>query len=302
MQCVRPVFIRNPELDFDWNYDVDPEGHAIDILTGEVIPPRIPVPCGKCVICQENRRNMWATRLELESRTAPVSYFLTLTYDDFHYPGELSKRDTQLFWKRLRRKIPCRFFLCGEYGDRFQRGHYHAVCFPNSYISKEEFERIAFDAWGNGFICCRLADREAFRYVAKYTVKSIRNSPEGKTPPFALMSRRPGISADYLPVLKNFFHEYILLENGTRQPLPDYFLSKLDPLEGIRIKESRRNYALKLPPLSDSQKAVRSLNLERRLIRKYNRKHGTFITQSFPCFPPGGNPERGELAPGSFES
>lgn len=292
MQCPYPVSIRNPALDADWNYDVDPEGNAIDILSGEVIPPRIPVPCGHCVICQENRRNMWADRLELEARTAPVTYFLTLTYDDLHYPGELCKRDTQLFWKRLRHKVKCRFFLCGEYGDRFQRGHYHAVCFPDSYISKEEFEAFAHSAWGNGFVRCRLADREAFRYVAKYTVKSIGNVPEGKTPPFALMSRRPGISGGYLPVLQSFFHEYIQLENGACRPLPDYLLAKLDPLEGIRIKEASREFARKQQPLTDTEKFLRLHNLERSLIRKYNRKHGTFTT---PTPTPGA--EAGEYAP-----
>lgn len=294
MQCPYPVSIRNPDLDNHYGWFVTGDGSAINPRTGEVIPSRIPVPCGRCVICQENRRNMWADRLELESRTAPVTYFLTLTYDDLHYPGELCKRDTQLFWKRFRHKVKCRFFLCGEYGDRFQRGHYHAVCFPHSYISQEEFEAAARDAWGSGFIQCRLADREAFRYVAKYTVKSVGNTPEGKTPPFALMSRRPGISGSYLPVLQNYFHDYIQLENGTCRPLPDYLLEKLDPVEGIRIKEASREFARKQRTLTDSEKFLRLHNLERSLIRKYNRKHGTFTT--FPT--PGA--ETGEFAP-SFE-
>lgn len=274
MQCVRPVSIRNPELDNFIGWDIDAEGNAINPVTGELVPARINVPCGRCVICQENRRNMWADRLELESRLVPVTYFITLTYDDLHYPGELCKRDTQLFWKRLRHKVKCRFFLCGEYGDRFQRGHYHAVCFLDSYISQEEFETAAYSAWGNGFVRCRLADREAFRYVAKYTIKAIRNFPEGKTPPFALMSRRPGISCDYLPVLQSYYHEYIQLENGSCRPLPDYLLSKLPDIEGIRIREARREFAQSLPKLSETEKQLRSINLERTLLRRYVRKYG----------------------------
>lgn len=291
MQCPYPVSIRNPDLDKFYGWFSSGDGLAINPSTGEVIPSRISVPCGRCVICQENRRNMWADRLELESRTAPVTYFLTLTYDDLHYPGELKKRDTQLFWKRFRHKVPCRFFLCGEYGDRFQRGHYHAVVFPLSFILQEEFEAAARAAWGNGFIQCRLADREAFRYVAKYTVKSVGNTPEGKAPPFALMSRRPGISGGYLPILENYFHEFIQLENGVCRPLPDYLLSKLDPVEGIRIKEASREFARKQRTLTDTEKFLRLHNLERSLIRKYNRKHGTFTT-----FPISGA-ETGEYAP-----
>lgn len=292
MQCPYPVSIRNPELDnfVGWSAHIS-GGATFNPLTGEEIKLRIEVPCGRCVICQENRRNMWADRLELESRSASVTYFLTLTYDDLHYPGELCKRDTQLFWKRLRHKVKCRFFLCGEYGDRFQRGHYHAVCFLDSYISQEEFEAAARAAWGNGFIQCRLANREAFRYVAKYTVKAVGNIPEGKTPPFALMSRRPGISGGYVPVLEGFFHEYIQLENGTCRPLPAYVLSKLDPLESVRIKESSREFARKQRKLTDTEKFLRLHNLERSLIRKYNRKHGTFTTFTTP------GAETGEYAP-----
>lgn len=283
MQCVYPVTIKNPALKNKVGIPIDtlPDGSFV-YDDGEVLPSAISVPCGRCVVCQENRRNMWADRLELESRVSPVSYFVTLTYDDRHYPGELKKHDTQLFFKRLRHKVPCRFFLCGEYGDKFQRAHYHTVIFPREFILQEEFERAVEASWRNGFVRVRLADREAFRYVAKYTVKSIGNCPEGLQAPFALMSRRPGISADYLPVLSNYYHEFIVLGNGVSRPLPEYLRLKLPEFEGLRIREARREYASKLPKLSDTDKLLRSINLERSLIRKYNRKHGTFTSSISP--------------------
>lgn len=46
--------------------------------------------------------------------------FVTLTYDEEHLPpdGSLRKRDLQLYLKRLRRRLPFRFFAAGEYGER----------------------------------------------------------------------------------------------------------------------------------------------------------------------------------------
>ena len=76
--------------------------------------------------------DQWATRIELEAKEWDDVIFLTLTYDDEHIPyGEIikgyrsiqsqtvSKRDVQLFLKRLRKayKKPIKYFLAAEYGD-----------------------------------------------------------------------------------------------------------------------------------------------------------------------------------------
>ena len=54
--------------------------------------------------------------------------FVTLTYDEDHLPLDrsVSRREVQLFMKRLRKAISplrVRFFACGEYGERFGRPH-----------------------------------------------------------------------------------------------------------------------------------------------------------------------------------
>lgn len=277
MQCVRPVSIRNPELDkleAGLSWLSGPEGQALHPLTGELVPARINVPCGHCIICEENRRNMWADRLELESRFSACTYFVTLTYNNENCPIDLKKSDLQKFFKRLRSRLKCRFFACGEYGDRFSRPHYHAVIFLSSFVDEPTFRETIQKKWPFGFIQVRLADREAFRYVAKYVVKSVREIPSSAKPPFALMSRRPGISADYSSTFDRYYHEYILLEDGTRRPLPRYLLQKLDPVEQIRIKESRKDFATSKPQMSETEKQLRSINLERTLIRRHVRKYG----------------------------
>ena len=44
------------------------------------------VPCGRCNICKENRRNQWSLRLFEEWKASVSSVFVTLTYEDLYLP------------------------------------------------------------------------------------------------------------------------------------------------------------------------------------------------------------------------
>ena len=98
------------------------------------------VPCGRCLECLKDRVNSWFFRLYNEQKNAKTALFITLTYDDEHlsYTDNgsmcLNYKDTQLFWKRLRKAQPkgdpkIRYFLVGEYGSKTHRPHYHAILF-----------------------------------------------------------------------------------------------------------------------------------------------------------------------------
>ena len=106
----------------------------------------IEIPCGKCIGCRLDYTRDWANRMMLEASYHEQNYFITLTYDDTHVPksyyacpetGEalpsltLSKRDIQLFLKRLRKLTgqSFRYYLCGEYGSNTHRPHYHLIVF-----------------------------------------------------------------------------------------------------------------------------------------------------------------------------
>ena len=157
----------------------------------------------------------------------PFASFVTLTYDDAHIPvdHQLSKRDAQLFIKRLRyylgkRKI--RYYLCGEYGERFGRPHYHAILFN---VHPEQDAQSICRAWsglvrnedglleildiaerkkkqiGNVVIGHDCSD-DAIQYVAGYVTKKITKKNDGFQPEFSLMSLRPAIGVPFLPHLK----------------------------------------------------------------------------------------------------
>lgn len=92
------------------------------------------VACGNCIECQMLYSSTWAFRIGLEAQLYEHNCFITLTYNEDNRPKDdhLSKRDLQLFLKRLRKHFnnkKIRFFACGEYGDKKGRPHYHIILF-----------------------------------------------------------------------------------------------------------------------------------------------------------------------------
>lgn len=92
------------------------------------------VPCGRCVGCRLERSRQWAIRCVHEASLHEENSFLTLTYSPENLPsnGSLVKHDLTLFFKRLRKAYSdkkLRYFACGEYGEQFDRPHYHVILF-----------------------------------------------------------------------------------------------------------------------------------------------------------------------------
>lgn len=247
---------------------------AINFETGEKIPGTIEVPCYHCLICQDNRRNEWATRCELEARSAGSSFFVTLTYEDKNLPSgnEVSLADFQSFIKELRRKITgtVRYFGCAEYGPRFsQRPHYHSNLFFSDDFDEELVEAFVNSAWHRGFVTVSKCTRNHFRYVAKYTLKWLNSAPEkGMTEPFAVMSRRPGIGSSYIDSAKGFCMTNIPLENGYTASVPRFIAAKLSLVDQVAIKRRKLAYIESLSTLPDNEVYLRGKALEQSIYRK----------------------------------
>lgn len=134
--------------------------------------------CGQCWGCRLERSRQWAIRCVHEASLHEENSFLTLTYDDEHYPqyGSLQKEHFTKFMKRLRlfieehtwngekyvrnasikvfnaktkkyknKTIKCynriRFYMCGEYGSQLKRPHYHAIIFGYDDPGKELYSQ-----------------------------------------------------------------------------------------------------------------------------------------------------------------
>lgn len=165
-----------------------------------------PFPCGQCLPCRINRRRVWTIRMVFESFCHSASSFVTLTYDEDHLPddGQLSKRDVQLYLKRLRKSLEprkIRYYLAGEYGPQTKRPHYHAVLFGVHPVLDAD---AVNKAWQKGFcVIGQDCSDAAIQYVAGYVTKKITKKGDGQHPEFALMSRKPALGVPFLENIKS---------------------------------------------------------------------------------------------------
>lgn len=213
------------------------------------------IPCGECITCKLTKRADMAARCMLETLESPYNYFVTLTYDDDNLPiadqtsykqflengeineiiftnqgdeiwctGTLIPDDMKKFIKDLRRYFEyhydhhgIRFYLCGEYGSKTKRPHYHLLLFNcpipiidnyDSYIDENKClhwkNPLIEEIWRKGMIDIGEVEFSSASYVAGYCqkklftkTKSIDYYASGKEPEFNRMSRRPGIGMKY---------------------------------------------------------------------------------------------------------
>ncbi len=133
-----------------------------------------------------------------KSKIAKIHFADEHPHEEFPH---VSKRDFQLFMKKLRNRLGegVRFFCLAEYGGQTARPHYHVLLFNHGLNLKTQAQ--AFDSstvfanlWGKGHCLCEIAPTSAMKYVSGY--HAIRQmSPPGSCPSFVLSSRRPGIGS-----------------------------------------------------------------------------------------------------------
>lgn len=190
------------------------------------------VPCGKCNFCLQVKRADWTFRIMQEWKVSSSAKFLTLTYTDQDLPygdgvATLCKRDLQLFHKRLRKENEdkLRYYAVGEYGTVTSRPHYHSIMFN---LQSDVIARLT-DIWSLGMVHVGEVSYPSIHYVTKYVI----NRPGeygGREPPFAFMSKRPGLGAHYLETHKEWHRKgkrNFTKVNGTQGRLPRYFKEKM---------------------------------------------------------------------------
>ena len=233
------------------------------------------VRCGKCLNCQAKKRKDWSTRLVHEASMHDRACMITLTYDENHVPltddipfttnaekhfwrfGQmqyalgtptLNVRDVQLFLKRLRRQLEYhglgghfRYFVCGEYGKKNHRPHYHIIIFGWDDPQKVYFfqrgshviyrSSIVEKCWTLGYSTMTDMAPALAKYCARYVTKKMVGNPPPDfiVPEFILQSRRGGgIGALWLQKWKyNLVHGLLTYKVGQRiikVQTPDYYM------------------------------------------------------------------------------
>lgn len=299
MPCFRPKTAWLPPEPLPEDIYVTKDGREISSSRRLVFRPPIgayrqreyrvlQVPCGRCAGCRERDSRDWAIRLTCEASQHQESCFITLTYDREHLPrsGSVGKREMQLFLKKLRNHFPqwrLRYFLCGEYGGTTGRPHYHVCLFGVGFLADREpagkskgghplYESATLSKlWGKGRATVQDLTRETAAYCARYTNKKIaevadrvRVLPDGRTvrlaPEFLLMSRRPGLGADWFRKFGR--HDVYGGSNGAyvdrgghHVVAPRYFdklLEVADPARYAEIRERRIEQANRVQALRES--------------------------------------------------
>lgn len=209
--------------------------------------------------CRLDHAQQWAIRAVHESMMHEHNQFLTLTYNAENLPADLSlnHRHFQLFMMRYRKDRPgIRFLMCGEYGPRGDRPHYHALIFGHEFADKtlwrdgknklyrsETLEKL----WPFGFSTIGEVNYKTAAYVAGYIRKKLKgkaavniNTETGlkayelydditgeiikRAPEYAQMSRRPGLGHDfyekYGAQIRN--HDSVVLD-GNQLRVPKYY-------------------------------------------------------------------------------
>ena len=183
--------------------------------------------------------------------------FITLTYDNDHCPTDrsLNYGDFQRFMKRFRKRFKdstIRFYMAGEYGEKFERPHFHACIFGFNFPDLTLWKRTPSgaliyrsksleDLWPFGYSSVGDVTFESAAYVARYVMKKRTGKGVGdhyettdmetgeikdRTPEFNRMSLKPGIGYGWYKRFTTdiYPHDYVVI-NG-REARPPKFYDK----------------------------------------------------------------------------
>lgn len=216
-----PVIFSFKQLDpcaYRWRYD-DATGEN-KFVSSRYVP--LELPCGKCLLCRKTRAYEITCRAYMELMAHPErpAAFITLTVDDVNlprvFPGAiLTHRPWQLFAKRFRKSVGSfRYLMCGEYGEKSKRPHYHAIIYgwcplPSDKVwNKDDCSycdsKILQDAWPFGHVMARRVNFNTLAYVAGYQLKLDGveipgDLEEGQIDRnYVKWSRNPGLGYDFL--------------------------------------------------------------------------------------------------------
>lgn len=243
----------------------------------------IEVPCGQCIGCRLERSRQWAIRCVHEMQLHQQNAFLTLTYKPSELPpyGSLNKSHLQKFFKRYRRWLgshKIRYLACGEYGEKGDRPHYHAIVFGHDFHDKKHHCKIGGnqyyiskkldEIWSHGHCIIGEANFETAAYVARYVTKkvtgkkaeqhygSIINPETGeitprRIPEYISPSRNPGIAKGWFDKFHKEVYplDEVLVRGKLMQPpkFYDRLHEKMDSDIHEEIKAARQLAAKQNP-------------------------------------------------------
>lgn len=211
-------------------------------------------PCGYCFECVRKRKLEWEIRLaSCRSNWSNCAFFTLLTYDEEHYPLEVTKdlcnEHIQLFIKRIRSRLSydmpsvrLKYFIASEMGELNNRLHYHCCFFLKGVnLAWPQWSKLIKDEWPHGYIgnsypltsknityCCKYIQKQCnYKWYSRFKVGEVKPELEKE------------LHCDFS------VHEPERLPSiayrGKRVAVPSYWLKKLyHPNELLALKNSMR--------------------------------------------------------------
>lgn len=234
-------------------------------------------PCGRCLPCRVSIRRVWTHRIMLEALQWEENAFVTLTFRDSELPNcGVSVGEHQAFMKELRARWfeetgrTLRFYMCGEYGDKTFRPHYHYALFnfPSCEGSGPTFFgrvyvpcqckvcRFVTRVWKKGHVFIGRLELKSAQYIAGYVTKKMTKKDDVRlhrevldeetgevthfylNPEFSRSSRNPGIARFSVDVIVAACKEKgqdlpLALKHGSSYlPLGRYLRNKMYEVSG----------------------------------------------------------------------
>lgn len=285
--------------------------HGVTFTFNEADTSRpLELPCGRCIGCRLDKSKTWAMRMLHEARLYEDNWFVTLTYDEAALPRTMQGLPTlrpehfTLFMKRLRKRFErdqleegggagalpspppargIRYYQCGEYGERTQRPHHHAILFnlpirdlrqvttrarnAHTLYKSQEIQEL----WGHGHVVIGRVTFETAAYTAAYVTKKIIG-PEaeehyaGRVPEYATMSRRPGLGRGYL---EKYWTEIwdtdeVIIRGHPVRP-PRFYVTKLQTADPDKYAEIQCGRAAKKRTVKWREREAREVTQRQRL-------------------------------------
>lgn len=232
------------------------------------------IPCGYCLNCRVDKRNMWSDRAKYELCKRLTGSFVTLTYDDVHLMDKLVEDPSNPFCKELRPTLDYKeirryinrlrmfvkrhpeihgvlcqpdfsYIFVGEYGENgsvFDRPHFHILFFGLDFAF---MRKIFFEEWKNG-ICDVLPVLDgAIGYVLKYMDKQLfgdlaydKYDKHGLARPARGQSRSFGAELYKVKAREASQKNWTYKSGRADRPYPIYYRNKFTTTDLKRLSET----------------------------------------------------------------
>lgn len=234
--CLYPKFIKNKKYLPNKKNNYNPPTPT-DYRTTIV-----PVGCGNCIECRQQKAREWQTRLHEEIKIHKCKYFVTLTFSEENFTKLCKELKTETaniiaakavrrFLERWRKKYKksVTHWLITELGHtNTERLHLHGLIFTEEPLTLQELQNIwQYGIADNG----QYVNERTINYIVKYVTK-IDNDHKGYIPQIFCSSGIGRSFCNTIDFQRRKYNgtntiEYYTLNNGAKVNLPIYYRNKL---------------------------------------------------------------------------